>query len=144
MGTSTRVFAFGEDSFALPLTSELDAIPKKRKTASRMGYRKVPTSCRGFCATPHPSHSRRLSPRANLVRFTSALSASCLTESEFFALLGCQPDEKTILNRFFLVADLNLLRKLRSRFKSKGRRLQRKEKRHPEWDTVFFGGATRI
>ena len=24
------------------------------------------------------------------------------------------------------------------RFKSKGERLQRKEKRHPEWDTVFF------
>ena len=57
LGTSTRVFAFGEDSFALPLTSELDAIPKKRKTASRMGYRKVPTLCRDFCATPHHSHS---------------------------------------------------------------------------------------
>ncbi len=26
LGTSTRVFAFGEDSFALPLTSELGAL----------------------------------------------------------------------------------------------------------------------
>ena len=72
MGTSTRVFAFGEDSFALPLTSELDALYGEN-------VNRIP--CASHCENP-------------------------------IQILG-------------------------------GRR-QRKEKRHPEWDTVFFGGSTRI
>ena len=35
---------------------------------------------------------------------------SLLVGARLFALLGCQPGKKTIVNRFFLVADLNLPR----------------------------------
>ncbi len=85
--------------------SKGERLQRKRKTTSRLGCRKATASCRGFCATPHPSHSRLRSPTQV---FGSA--DSLLVEERIFALLGCQPCEKTTFSCFFLVADSNLLR----------------------------------
>ena len=162
--TATRVFASGEDSFALPLTSELDALcgenvnripcashcgnpiqsassdSKGKKNGIPNGIPKASASCRDFSATPHPSHSHLLSPAQV---FGSA--DSLLVGERCFRSPGVSTRRKkqhSVVFSWLQIRTSSAGRGADSNPRvsdSKG-----KEKRYPGWDTESLGFVPRL
>ena len=84
------------------------ASPKQKSQPRGLGFVYIPKpSGLRHCVTPHPWHSRLLSP--SITRLGRLLACR---RTDITVLLGCQPGEKTTLSCFFLVANLNFPRRV--------------------------------